>query len=203
MAPLTWRYTAHTSSLQSLRTSGVLRLACGRSGDRAWVGPRVLIITLLWMGDLFCDAMPHTAQDASQNICRNNSNAVVAFINKNFTYCFASQIHQIFSNIGVEIDNDSFQKLWTLAASRSNGQVSVESFRNVLDEVQAQKIAESAWWQTNLGNIRVAPPFYNALSGINYSLSNVTYIVAVGIYSVVCMVKQENNHYIAKLFSWL
>lgn len=54
------------------------------------------------------------------------------------------QIHQIFSNIGVEIDNDSFQKLWTLAASRSNGQVSVESFRNVLDEVQAQKIAESA-----------------------------------------------------------
>ena len=43
------------------------------------------------------------------------------------------------------MDNDSFQQMWNLAASKSdNGQVSVESFRNVLDEVQTQKIAESA-----------------------------------------------------------
>ena len=31
----------------------------------------------------------------------------------------------------------------------------------------------------------VAPPFYNALYRINYNLPNVTYIVAVSIYSVV------------------
>ena len=57
------------------------------------------------------------------------------------------QIKQIFTNVGVDMDNDSFQQMWNLAASKSdNGQVSVESFRNVLDEVQTQKIAESAWW---------------------------------------------------------
>ena len=40
------------------------------------------------------------------------------------------------------------------------------------------------------GNIMVAPPFYNALYGINYRLPNVTYIIAVGIYSVVRVVKR-------------
>ena len=36
----------------------------------------------------------------------------------------------------------------------------------------------------------VAPQFYNALFGISYRLPNVTYIVAVGVYSVVRVVKQ-------------
>ncbi|XP_071502668.1 EF-hand domain-containing family member B-like [Diadema antillarum] len=55
------------------------------------------------------------------------------------------QIKGIFSNIGVEMDQDTFQKLWSLAASRSDrGQVSVESFRNVLDEVQAMQLADEA-----------------------------------------------------------
>ena len=45
----------------------------------------------------------------------------------------------------------------------------------------------------------VAPPFYNAFYRIN--LPNVTYIVAVGIYSVVRVIKQRSsNHDIASYF---
>ena len=36
----------------------------------------------------------------------------------------------------------------------------------------------------------VAPPFYNAIYGINYRLPNVTQIVAVGIYSTEGIVKR-------------
>ena len=39
----------------------------------------------------------------------------------------------------------------------------------------------------------VAPPFYNAIYGINYRLPNVTSIVAVSIYSVVHVVKGEGE----------
>ena len=48
------------------------------------------------------------------------------------------------------------------------------------------------------GKIMVAPPFYNALYGINYRLPNVTSIAAVGIYSVVHVVKWGSNHDIAR-----
>ena len=41
---------------------------------------------------------------------------------------------------------------------------------------------------TQLGNI-IAPSFYNTLYGINYMLPNVTWIIAVSIYSVVRLVK--------------
>ena len=47
-------------------------------------------------------------------------------------------------------------------------------------------------------NIMVAPPFYNALYGINYRLLNVvTYIIVVAIYSVVGVVYWRSNHNIA------
>lgn len=47
------------------------------------------------------------------------------------------------------MDPDTFHKLWSVATSRSDqGQVSVESFRNVLDEVQALQLADEA---QNLG----------------------------------------------------
>ena len=39
----------------------------------------------------------------------------------------------------------------------------------------------------------VAPPFYNTLYGINYRLPNITYIVAVGMYSVVHVVKTREQ----------
>ena len=42
-----------------------------------------------------------------------------------------------------------------------------------------------------------APSFYNTLYGINYRLLNVTYIVAVGIYAIVLVVKWGSNHDIA------
>ncbi|XP_783931.2 EF-hand domain-containing family member B [Strongylocentrotus purpuratus] len=59
------------------------------------------------------------------------------------------QIKGIFSDIGVEMDPETFHKLWSVATSRSDqGQVSVESFRNVLDEVQALQLADEA---QNLG----------------------------------------------------
>ena len=36
--------------------------------------------------------------------------------------------------------------------------------------------------------------FYNALYGINYRLPNVTYIVTLGVYSVVCVFCPRSNH---------
>lgn len=46
--------------------------------------------------------------------------------------------------------------------------------------------------------ILFAPLFYNALCGISYRLPNVTKIVAIGNYSVVCVVNRGNNHDIAR-----
>ncbi|XP_033101758.1 EF-hand domain-containing family member B-like isoform X2 [Anneissia japonica] len=47
----------------------------------------------------------------------------------------AEEVKNIFGNIGVQMDSETFQKLWTMAASRSqDGTVSVESFRSVLDD---------------------------------------------------------------------
>lgn len=55
------------------------------------------------------------------------------------------QIKGIFSDIGVEMDSDTFQKMWEVASTRSDGgQVSVESFKNVLDEVQAMQLADQS-----------------------------------------------------------
>ncbi|KAJ8019884.1 EF-hand domain-containing family member B [Holothuria leucospilota] len=54
------------------------------------------------------------------------------------------QIHTLFTNIGTNMDNDTFQKIWQLAAERGGGHVSVESFRNVLDEAQGERLADLA-----------------------------------------------------------
>ena len=43
------------------------------------------------------------------------------------------------------MDNETFQKVWQLAAERDDGNVSVESFRNVLDDIQGQTMADMAW----------------------------------------------------------
>ncbi|XP_071943653.1 EF-hand domain-containing family member B-like [Antedon mediterranea] len=54
------------------------------------------------------------------------------------------EVKSIFENIGMNMDSDTFQKMWTMAASQSeDGTVSVESFRNVLDDTTsgaAQKL---------------------------------------------------------------
>jgi hypothetical protein len=50
------------------------------------------------------------------------------------------QLQEIFANIGVEMDCASFDKLYEVASQQSpHGEVSVESFRGVLD--QAQEVA--------------------------------------------------------------
>ena len=51
-----------------------------------------------------------------------------------------------------------------------------------------------------VGNIMVALPFHNALYGINLQDTDQVLHEAVGVYSVVCMVKQGNNHDIATWF---
>jgi len=54
-------------------------------------------------------------------------------------------IKRIFDNIGVEMSHETFLQLWTEAQKiSSNGQVSVESFRNILDEKIAQQYEENA-----------------------------------------------------------
>lgn len=42
------------------------------------------------------------------------------------------------------MDNETFQKIWQLAAEKGDGNVSVESFRNVLDDIQGQRLADMA-----------------------------------------------------------
>ncbi|XP_071822660.1 EF-hand domain-containing family member B-like [Apostichopus japonicus] len=54
------------------------------------------------------------------------------------------QIQTIFKNVGTEMDNETFQKIWQLAAENGDGNVSVESFRNVLDDIQGQRLADMA-----------------------------------------------------------
>lgn len=54
------------------------------------------------------------------------------------------EIRRIFDGIGVEMTTDVFEKIWEQASSRHPaGLVSVESFRGIMDEVNAQKFAES------------------------------------------------------------
>ncbi|XP_070570083.1 EF-hand domain-containing family member B-like [Ptychodera flava] len=54
------------------------------------------------------------------------------------------EIRTIFTRLGVQMEDDTFDKIWEAAASRNErGHVSVESFRHVLDEVQAQQLAQS------------------------------------------------------------
>lgn len=51
------------------------------------------------------------------------------------------QIREIFLNIGLQLDYDTFDRLYDVAASRHpRGLVSVESFRGVLDEAQARSL---------------------------------------------------------------
>lgn len=51
------------------------------------------------------------------------------------------EIASIFRNIGVEISEETFKDVWKLASMRHpRGQVCVETFRNVLDEIQAMKM---------------------------------------------------------------
>jgi len=56
-------------------------------------------------------------------------------------------MRRIFDSIGVEMTNDTFQQLWERARNNTpNGEVSVESFRNILDE----KLAEEFEKATNI-----------------------------------------------------
>jgi len=54
------------------------------------------------------------------------------------------EIRRIFDGIGVEMTSDVFEKIWEQASTRHpTGLVSVESFRGIMDEVNAQKLAET------------------------------------------------------------
>ncbi|KAK2193405.1 hypothetical protein NP493_13g06020 [Ridgeia piscesae] len=54
------------------------------------------------------------------------------------------QIREFFANVGVEMDSDTFQKIYVEAASRHPGcEVSIESFRMVMDEMQGIEIMRS------------------------------------------------------------
>ncbi|XP_013406172.1 EF-hand domain-containing family member B-like [Lingula anatina] len=51
------------------------------------------------------------------------------------------EIKEIFTNIGVKMTLDTFDDLWKMASQRHpKGHVSVESFRGVLDEIQAAQL---------------------------------------------------------------
>ena len=57
---------------------------------------------------------------------------------------FIPQIRDIFVNTGLQLDYDTFENLYQLAASRHpRGFVSVEGFRNVLDAAQATQLKKS------------------------------------------------------------
>ncbi|KAJ7351911.1 hypothetical protein OS493_034516 [Desmophyllum pertusum] len=54
------------------------------------------------------------------------------------------EIRRIFDGIGVEMTSNAFEKIWEQASTRHpNGLVSVESFRGIMDEVNAQKLVET------------------------------------------------------------
>lgn len=54
------------------------------------------------------------------------------------------EIRRIFDGIGVEMTTDAFEKIWKEASTRHPaGLVSVESFRGIMDEVNAQKLAQT------------------------------------------------------------
>ena len=55
------------------------------------------------------------------------------------------QIREIFTNTGLQLDYDTFDNLYQVAASKHpRGFVSVEGFRAVLDEAQATNLKKSA-----------------------------------------------------------
>lgn len=57
-----------------------------------------------------------------------------------------NQIKRIFCNIGVEMTPELFDEVWKLAAMRDprdRAAVSVETFRSVLDDIQANAIQAS------------------------------------------------------------
>lgn len=55
-----------------------------------------------------------------------------------------NDIQRIFTNIGLEMSHETFLKVWAEAQNiSSNGEVSVESFRNILDEKMAQQYIHS------------------------------------------------------------
>jgi hypothetical protein len=52
------------------------------------------------------------------------------------------QIKDIFSNIGVQMTGETLEHIYTtIAKGHPKGHVSVESFRNALDEEQARLVA--------------------------------------------------------------
>lgn len=54
------------------------------------------------------------------------------------------EIRRIFDGIGVEMTSDAFEKIWEEASTRHpTGLVSVETFRGVMDEVNAKKLVET------------------------------------------------------------
>jgi hypothetical protein len=57
-----------------------------------------------------------------------------------FKFC-VFQIRQIFTNTGVKMTGETFENLFNFAAKKHpKGFVSVESFRSVLDDLEAAKI---------------------------------------------------------------
>lgn len=54
------------------------------------------------------------------------------------------EIRRIFDGIGVEMTSDAFEKIWEEASTRHpTGLVSIETFRGVMDEVNAKKLVET------------------------------------------------------------
>ncbi|XP_031556686.1 EF-hand domain-containing family member B-like [Actinia tenebrosa] len=54
------------------------------------------------------------------------------------------EMRRIIDGIGVEMNPETFEKIWEAAATQGpQGQVSVESFRNVMDQLTATKVMES------------------------------------------------------------
>ena len=54
---------------------------------------------------------------------------------------FLFQIRQIFESCGVQMTGETFENFYKAAADKHpKGHVSVESFRNVLDELQASDV---------------------------------------------------------------
>lgn len=56
------------------------------------------------------------------------------------------QMKQIFQNVGLRIPDQTFEDAWSLASSsHPAGDVCVESFRNVLSELQNAKLEKEVY----------------------------------------------------------
>ena len=54
---------------------------------------------------------------------------------------FILQIRQIFTNTGIKMTGETFENFYNFAAKKHpKGFVSVESFRSVLDDLEARKV---------------------------------------------------------------